>query len=216
VLKLDTPAGRSPLTLGQPVLGGFAVVLAADAQAAPTVRLTTVHRIARVGHTAVAVLDLAPHQVDLGAVALDADGRLIGIVASGTNGEAILVPPASIGDVIQLARSAAAEVQPLTQTPARGWLGLALQPITVPEPLAARAGQTSARMIVKITAGGPAEHGGLMVGDVLLTLNDISVTGSHSLRAFLTGDKIGCPVNARVLRDGTLFTTQLIVAPPPG
>jgi hypothetical protein len=219
ILRLDAPAGPIPLALAQPVLGGFAVVLAADAQAAPTVRLTTVHRLVVEDDSTAAVLDLAPHQVDPGGLALDAQGRLIGLVAVGPAGEAVLVAPSAISRIIQSAERRAAESADAEQPPVtsrRGWLGVALQPICVPEPLATRAGQTSARMIVKITTGGPADRGGLHVGDVLLTLNDVSVTGTHSLRAFLDGAKIGCPVNARLLRDGNLFTAQLIVAAHPG
>jgi len=218
VLKLDAPAGLSPLAVAEPVLGALAVVLAADAQAAPTVRLTTVHRLLRGDDTAVAVLDLAPPQVDPGGLALDADGRLIGLVAAGLNGEAILVAQAAINGVVQSEHPGAepAEARQTAVTSRRGWLGFALQPITVPQVLAARTGQTSARMIVKITPGGPAANGGLRIGDVLLTMNDVSVTGSHSLRGFLDGDKIGCPVKVGVMRNGSMFTTQLIVAEKPG
>ena len=100
--------------------------------------------------------------------------------------------------------------------PRRGWLGVALQPITVPDALAHRAGgQTSARMVISVTTGGPADLGGLHVGDVLLSLNGHNTSGSHALRAFLGADRIGTQVEVRLLRDGAMLTAQLTVAAQP-
>src|ERR1019366_3597817 len=70
-------------------------------------------------------------------------------------------------------------------TPRRGWLGVSLQPITVPEGLTHRAGKRTARQVVSITRGGPADRAGLRSGDVLLALDGSSTSGNHALRAFL-------------------------------
>jgi len=70
-------------------------------------------------------------------------------------------------------------------------------------------------MVVRIFADGPAERGGLRVGDVLLALNGISTSGPHTLRAFLGADRIGSTVEVKLLRDGAVLTTQLEVAMPP-
>jgi S1-C subfamily serine protease len=82
----------------------------------------------------------------------------------------------------------------------RGWLGVVLQPITVPDTIATRAGQSSGPMVVSITAGGPAEQAGLRVGDVLLALNGTSASGPHALRAFLESERIGSTVAVLLLR----------------
>jgi serine protease Do/serine protease DegQ len=95
-------------------------------------------------------------------------------------------------------------------------LGVALQPITVPDALVARAGQASGRMVVSITKGGPAEMAGLRVGDVLLALNGTSASGPHALRAFLGSERIGSTVEVKSLRDGTVMTTRLTIAVQPG
>lgn len=67
-------------------------------------------------------------------------------------------------------------------------------------------------MVVGITTGGPADQGGLRIGDVLLTVNDVSVSGPNTLRAFLDPEKIGSTVTVQVLRDGSLLKMQLVVA----
>jgi len=97
----------------------------------------------------------------------------------------------------------------------RGWLGVALQPITVPDQLVQKAGQTSGRMVVSVSAAGPADRAGLRVGDVLLALDGYSTSGSHALRAFLGADRIGRQVEVRLLRDGSILSTFLTVAAQP-
>ncbi len=97
----------------------------------------------------------------------------------------------------------------------RGWLGVSLQPITVPENLAHRAGQRTARQVVNITRGGPADLAGLRSGDVLLSLDGSSTSGNHALRAFLAPERIGHQVEVRLMRDGLIQTTMLTIAPQP-
>jgi serine protease Do len=114
---------------------------------------------------------------------------------------------------LSVAPPRATQSAPLPTT--RGWLGLALQPITVPDVLVAQTGQTSARMVVSITRGGPAEKAGLQVGDVLLALNGTGATGAHALRAFLASERIGSSIEVKLLRDGAMLTTHLTVAAQP-
>jgi serine protease Do len=97
----------------------------------------------------------------------------------------------------------------------RGWLGVSLQPITVPDNLAHRAGQRTARQVVSITRDGPADRAGLRSGDVLLALDGSSTTGNHALRAFLAPERIGSEVEVRLMRDGLIHTTILVVAAQP-
>ena len=97
----------------------------------------------------------------------------------------------------------------------RGWLGVSLQPITVPEGLAHRAGQHTARQVVSITRGGPADRAGLRTGDVLLALDGSSTSGNHALRAFLAPERIGSEVEVRLMRDGHVHTTVLTIAAQP-
>jgi S1-C subfamily serine protease len=97
----------------------------------------------------------------------------------------------------------------------RGWLGVSLQPITVPEALVHRAGQPTARQVVSVTRGGPADRAGLRSGDVLLALDGASTSGTHALRAFLAPERIGSEVEVRLMRDGQVHITNLTVAAQP-
>ena len=97
----------------------------------------------------------------------------------------------------------------------RGWLGIALQPITVPEPLVSRAGQPSGRLVVGVNASGPADLAGLRVGDVLLSIDGVNTSGQNSLRTFLEAGRIGTKVEVRILRDAAIESVWLTIAAQP-
>ncbi|HTW70337.1 MAG TPA: S1C family serine protease [Acetobacteraceae bacterium] len=220
-LVLETPAGAVPIrAAADPAVGSLAVAVGAAADGGPTVRLAAIHRIAR-GHTNgsgslgdAIMLDLANNLVPEGGAVLDARGGLLGMASAGPQGEALVVPYASIARFLDPLITTV-KALPLSDRARRGWLGVALQPITVPGTLRQVAGQSSGRMVVGVTAGGPAEHAGLRLGDVLLALDGQSVSGQHGLRAVIGADRIGNPIEIRLLREGGVLSTTLIVAEHP-
>ena len=231
LLRLDGPRTVAAMTTAHPPpVGSLAIVVGADVDATPTVRLATVHRHPRVGAFA-AVLDLHEAQAESGSLVLDAAGAFLGMVQI-ANGAVVVMPHRTIGRFVEAASldappsirrpgssappsSAPALPRRLPATGQRGWFGVALQPITVPEPLVPRAGQTSGRLVVGITANGPAEQAGLRVGDVLLSLDGHSTSGPNALRTFLESSVIGNQVEVRILRDGNVATARLTVAEQP-
>jgi S1-C subfamily serine protease len=223
VLRLESPWPAANPEVATPAVGSLVVVLGADADGSPTVRLSVIHRMTRTANGLAPVLDLSSERVEQGSLVLDPDGRLVGLAALGPNGEAAVIPSAVIGRMLMPNQNFAgapagppASPVPSPQSNRRAWLGVALQPITVPDQLVARAGQSSGRMVVSITKGGPAEVAGMRIGDVLLALNGTSTSGPQALRAFLGGDRVGTKVEVKLLRDGNLVTTNLTVAAQPG
>jgi S1-C subfamily serine protease len=251
-LRLDDPVSvRAFEPSGSATVGALVLVLGAEFDASPTLRLTTVHgfprRHAAVSMAAAITLDLAGARASQGGMVLDAEGRLLGMTSVSTSGDAVVVPHEVIcrfveaitaGDQPLAAETAllppAAQPIPLVTVPEsgsrnghasghpspassvrRGWLGVSLQPITVPDGLMHRAGQRTARQVVNITRGGPAERAGLRTGDVLLALDGSSTTGNHALRAFLQAERIGSRVEIRLMRDGLVHTTILTIAEQP-
>jgi len=218
-LNLDTLAAAAPIRAAvDPAAGSLAMALGAAADGSPTVRLTAIHRVSH-GHVngsgplgEAIMLDLAAGLLPEGGPVIDARGGLLGMASAGPQGEALVVPYATIArflDPLGMAKT-------LPQTQARrGWLGVALQPINVPEPLRVIAGQTSGRMVVSVTPGGPAEHAGLRLGDVLLAIDGHSVSGQHGLRASIRADRIGSAIEIRLMREGTVRSTTLTIAPQP-
>lgn len=210
ILRLERPqAGTNP-DIAEAAVGGLAVLVGADQDAAPTARLAMVHRLMKTAGGAVPVLDLPADTLHPGSLVLNAHGRLLGLAAAGPNGEAVVVPSVVLSRKLLASRTNVA-----ADPNARGWLGVSLQPITLPDAFVGRAGQPSGRMVVHVTPGGPAELAGLQVGDVLLSLNDTNASGPNAMRAFLGSDRIGTVVRVKLLRDGVLMTASPTVAAQP-
>jgi S1-C subfamily serine protease len=82
----------------------------------------------------------------------------------------------------------------------RGYLGVAVQPVQLPE--AAAGGRGRGALVVGITDGSPASRGGVIVGDVILDLDGEAVAAPEDLLDLLRGSRVGRPVTLRVLRGG--------------
>jgi S1-C subfamily serine protease len=211
-------------------VGALAVVLASTIDGSPSARLAMIHRIVQgTGATPPSIVLDVPGGAEPGSVVMDADGALLGMVAMGAAGEHTVVPYAVMtrfaGEVAEQpvrpgagpSRARPAPPPPPHQPtqPRRGWLGVALQPITVPDGLAAKTGHGSGRMVVSVTPGGPADEAGLITGDVLLALNGHAASGPHTFRAFLAEEQIGSEIEIKLLRDGSLRTVVLTIAAQP-
>jgi S1-C subfamily serine protease len=184
-----------------------------------------VHKLVQTSYGLTPILDVANDAIDPGAVILDAEGRLIGLAAQGAGNTTMAIPAASLIRLAGRAEAsppALADPVPVEAPPApafnrsgRAWLGVSLQPITVPDHLISKAGQPSGRMVVNVTDGGPADRAGLRTGDVLLTLNGTSTSGANGLRAFLNNERIGSAVEIKMMRDGVLMVATLVVGSQP-
>ncbi|HEY1413232.1 MAG TPA: serine protease, partial [Rhodopila sp.] len=100
LLRLETAWPVVNLATAAVSVGSMAVVVGADADASPTVRLTTVHRVLRTVDGPAPVLDLSDTRLDPGGLVLDVEGRLIGLAAFGRNGEAVAISGAVIGRML--------------------------------------------------------------------------------------------------------------------
>jgi S1-C subfamily serine protease len=100
----------------------------------------------------------------------DARGRVVGINAMVADGLALAVPSHLVERL-------------LTRQGDPPRLGVAVQDVLVPPPLAARAGVEpgAAPMLIEILAGSPAARSGLLVGDVLVAVDGIALDGSGGL-----------------------------------
>jgi S1-C subfamily serine protease len=197
------------LTPAEPRVGALALALGADADAAPMVRLAVIHKVngsrGDNGDRSV-TLDMAAGLVAEGGPVFDAAGGLLGMATVGANNEATVSPHSAMSRMLETSHAPDGR---------RGWLGLALQPITVPEGIRGAVGQPSGRMVVSLAAAGPADLAGLRPGDILLSLDGHSVTGAHALRAFLGPERVGRQVEVRLLRDGQVMMRQMTIAPQP-
>jgi S1-C subfamily serine protease len=136
-----------------------------------------------------------------GGALLDSRGALLGIATSTEIRGTTVVIPASI------AWATAATVLEHGGLK-RGYLGIAGQPVQLPEHQ--RAGdRTSALLVVGVTINSPAAAAGILVGDILTDLDGEAIESPEDLLDRLVGDRVGRQVSIRVLRGGA--STELPV-----
>ena len=98
---------------------------------------------------------------------------------------------------------------------ARGWLGVALQPVAVPDALHEQAGQPSGVMVMSIVDGGPAAKAGLVAGDIVLTVDGTPTRSLRRIATQLAAEGIGRKAELRVIRGGMVLSLEATIEARP-
>jgi len=214
VLRLSQPlpfrARRA--TNVEPRVGAIALAVGAGAAGAASVRLGIVSAVGPQWHSRAGgrierriVVDARLARAEEGGPVIDADGALLGMSTFGPRGQVLVIPSATLERVVPVLLK-----DGLIR---RGWLGLALHPVAVPDTLREAAGQGSGMMVMSIIEGGAGAEAGVMAGDILLTLDGTSAVGQ--LRTVLDADSIGRNVDLRLVRGGAITTLRATISPEP-
>ena len=155
-------------------------------------------------------LDLSIYDGFSGGPLVEVGGRVLGLNTSGLARAMALALPAATVDRVTDQLLSSGRVT-------RGYLGLAAQPVQLPEGLSRRL-QLPGRLglvIVNLESDGPAERAGLLVGDILVALEGQDLGDPSDLIAALGAERIGRPVSLRVIRGGELQTIAVTVGERP-
>ena len=137
--RLDGAPEPAPLAAGEPHPGALALAFGAD-EAGASVRVGVIHSVGPAWHSRAGgridqriVLDMTMSGREEGGPVLDAGGSLLGISTLGPRRRVLVIPATTVEGVLE----------PLLSTGRveRGWLGLALQPVLVPETMQASVSQ---------------------------------------------------------------------------
>jgi S1-C subfamily serine protease len=135
------------------------------------------------------------HDGFAGGAVIGTDGQLIGVAtAAAIRGLAVVIPAGIAWE------SAKGMLE--RGTARRGYLGIAAQPVSVPERQRSSGAGAAALLVVGVKDASPAADAGLLVGDLLLALDDMSLTSPEELIDLLVGDRVGRAINLRVQRGG--------------
>jgi S1-C subfamily serine protease len=91
----------------------------------------------------------------------------------------------------------------------RAALGAAIAPRALPRSVAARIGRGSAVQIMQVVPDAAADRGGLVQGDLLVSLDGESLGDATDLQRLMTSERIGRRVEAIVVRGGQPRTLEL-------
>jgi S1-C subfamily serine protease len=139
-------------------------------------------------------LDLAIYDGFSGGPLVDAAGRVLGINTSGlTRAAPVTIPVSTVARVAD---------ELLTKGHIRrGYAGLAVQPVAIPERLSREHDlpADSALLVVAVEQGGPADRAGILIGDVLVSIGGSPLREPMDLLAGLAGRE---PTEIRLVRGG--------------
>ena len=155
-------------------------------------------------------LDIAIYDGFSGGALVDAAGRVLGLDTSGlSRGAALAIPASTVNRVAdQLLTSGRI---------ARGYLGLGMQPVRLPEGLVERLRLPNdiGLMVVSAEAGGPADRAGVLIGDILVAVGETPVADPADLLAILGSDQIGKAISVRLVRGGEPTSISITIGERP-
>jgi S1-C subfamily serine protease len=132
-----------------------------------------------------------------GSPLVDASGAVLGLNTAGLSRRQTLAVPASTIQRVVEALLARGGRMP------RGYLGVALQAIS------------GGAIVLGVDPGGPADRGGLLVGDVITAIGPTPVEDANDVHSQLGGDTVGKTIALGIRRAGTPQQVQVTVGERP-
>ena len=148
--------------------------------------------------------DATPYPGFSGGPLIDARGRVLGIMTTGLARGAALAIPAEIAWRVARTLEERGSVR-------RGYLGILSQPVRLPDGQRLGLTQRGGLLVVGVEDGSPAGRGGIIIGDILATLDGQPVEDTEDLLVLLTDERVGREAQVQVVRGGELQTLQVTV-----
>jgi S1-C subfamily serine protease len=150
-------------------------------------------------------LDLNFYPGSGGSALVNAAGSVVGFNTTGPRRSILTIPAATINRVVdQLVEKGQIS---------RGYLGLAMQPVYLPEALitAFSLATQQGLMVVNVEAQTPADRAGIMLGDILLKIEDTPIARLREVQAYLEPQNVGKTVTIQLIRAGSLRDVALTI-----
>jgi S1-C subfamily serine protease len=155
-------------------------------------------------------LDVSVYPTSSGGAVVDAEGHVVGLVSIGLSRSSVIA--VTRGTIDLVARRL--EDQGFVS---RGFLGIALQPVALPEELKKKLqiDQNHGIMLLGLEPDGPAALGGLILGDILLAAGDQILASPDALADLLDRTAVGDALKFRVLRAGAVREAEIRIGERP-
>jgi S1-C subfamily serine protease len=145
-------------------------------------------------------LDVRLRRGTQGGLALAPDGAAFGMVVAGARRRVLVIPSATIMRV-------AARLETHGRV-ARGYLGLALQPVRLDH-------DGVGAMVMSVDNAGPGAAAGVRQGDVIVRWNGEALRGVRALVRALGPDSVGATAELALRRGGEPVTAKLTIGERP-
>ena len=213
-LRLSQPAVPPVLAPGEAQAGALALALGADGAGGVSARLGLVNLAGPQWHSHAGglidrriALDLRLARAEEGGPVFSAAGAFLGMSTLGPRARVLVIPSATLERIVPLLLK--------DGRVARGWLGVALHPVVVPDALREQAGQPSGLMVMSLVQDGPAAKAGVVPGDIVLSVNGAQALGFRRIAAQLAAESIGRTAALRIVRGGSVLSLDAVLGMRP-
>ena len=211
ILKTAGPIAAPVFTAAEASVGTLALAIGADGAGGVSARLGMVNLAGGEWHSRRGglidrriVLDMQLASREEGGPVFDAAGGALGMSTFGPRGQVIVIPHATLARVVpQLVKDGHVS---------RGWLGVALHAVAVPDALRENTDPSSGMMVMSVVENGPAAQAGIVAGDIILSVDGIAANRFRKIARYFGGDSIGRKADVRVIRGGVIVTIQTTIA----
>ena len=151
-------------------------------------------------------LDVDLHPGAAGGPLIDAHGNVLGINTLGLSRNMALTVPASTVNRV---------VEHLLEKGhmGRGYLGLGMHPIPIPEALKSTLNLSvdSGLIVVSVEVDGPGSKAGVLFGDVIVAVKGTAVSNLRDLQTFLQPEFVGKTVPVSIIRAGKPVDVEVTI-----
>ena len=151
-------------------------------------------------------LDVGLQPTAVGGAVVDVYGKVVGIASPRfARFGAIAIPAATVDRV--------AETLLKKGRIPRGYLGVALQPVRLPDQLrqSLQHNEKTAAIILEVEADGPAHKAGIVIGDILVSLAGQPISRPENVQPHLQAENIGKSLRAKIVRGGAVRDVSISV-----
>jgi S1-C subfamily serine protease len=211
LLRPAQPIAAPSLSSGEARTGALALAIGADGTGGASARLGLVNLAGAEWHSSRGglidrriVLDLGLAGREEGGPVFDAAGGCFGMSTFGPRRQVIIIPTTTIERIAPLLAK--------DGRIARGWLGVALQAVAVPDALRETADQSSGMMVMSVVEGGPASQAGIVAGDIILSVDGTSTHRLRKIARHFGAESIGRKAELRLIRSGKVIAVEATIA----
>ena len=139
--------------------------------------------------------------------AVEAHGKVFGLATPRfARFGAIAIPTATVNRVVDV-------ILQKGRVP-RGYLGVGLQPVRLPEALrqSLQRVEKTAAIVLEVEPESPAHKAGMVIGDILISLEGKPITQLENVQSHLSGEDIGKTLSAKIVRGGAAQTVNIVVS----
>jgi serine protease DegQ len=197
--------------------GSLALVVGRTRASGPVAALAAVSLVAAERRTWVGAalspyirLDVGLQPTTVGGAVVDPYGRTIGIATPRfARFGAIAVPASTVNRVVEALLK--------TGHIPRGYLGVGLHPVRIPEALrqSLKRAEKTAAIVVEVEPESPAQKAGIMIGDLLIAFGPQPISRVEDVHALLASEAIGKPVVVKFIRGGAAQDASVVVGERP-